>query len=414
MTSVYRFAVQRGRDALPYLLMAAVAAFATWVMPSSGLALLALGPAFAAALSGPRKTVAAGVVALGLCVLLIAVRTIGSWHLYIDDSVAIAGVTLAGVLASSMRGRRERELADVRAIAEVAQQVLLGPVPREVSPVRMAVRYMSAASHARIGGDLYEVVPGLSGIRLIMGDVQGKGLVAVKTAATVLGSFREAAHDAAGLALIADRIELSLARQLTDEQFVTAVLAEVSADGSKIELLSCGHPPPLLISGGAGRFVEPIAPGLPLGLAHLATAPRYVTTIPFRPADQVLFYTDGVSEARDRTGAFYPLAQRAARSGDGPASSGPGREAGGRGRGPDPDPDCVLDRLQQDVLAYVGHALDDDAAMLLVSHEAALPGQAPARPAPPPRPASPPRPPPLRHPRRPAAPPSPPLMAGLC
>src|ERR1019366_10157277 len=81
----------------------------------------------------------------------------------------------------------------------------------DVGPVQFAVRYISAASRARIGGDLYEVVARSAGVRLIVGDVQGKGLPAVKTAATVLGTFREVAYDAANLETIADRIEISLA-----------------------------------------------------------------------------------------------------------------------------------------------------------------------------------------------------------
>jgi Stage II sporulation protein E (SpoIIE) len=152
--------------------------------------------------------------------------------------------------------------------------------------------------------------------------------------------------------VIADRIEVSLSRQLTAEQFVTAVLAEVSSDGSKIQLLSCGHPPPLLITSGAGRFIEPAMPGLPLGLAHLAEFPRDVTTLPFSPGDQLLFYTDGVSEARNTAGDFYPLSEHQALIA--------GHE-----------PEAVLDRLQQDVLRHVGHALDDDAAMLLLRREPA-------------------------------------------
>jgi len=57
------------------------------------------------------------------------------------------------------------------------------------------------------------------------------------------------AYEAPACPWIADRLEISLARQLSDEQFVTAILAEVSPDGSRIKLLSCGHPPPLLIAG---------------------------------------------------------------------------------------------------------------------------------------------------------------------
>lgn len=71
---------------------------------------------------------------------------------------AVVGVTVAGVAAAVMRRRREDELASVRSIAEVAQRVLLRPVPRLAGHVRAAVSYTSAVAEARIGGDLYEVV----------------------------------------------------------------------------------------------------------------------------------------------------------------------------------------------------------------------------------------------------------------
>ncbi|HUY48019.1 MAG TPA: PP2C family protein-serine/threonine phosphatase [Streptosporangiaceae bacterium] len=345
--------VQRTLDVLPFLIMGAVAIAAARIGPDTELLpLLSLGPAFAAVSGGLRKTVVVGVVALALCAVLAAYQIISTWDKYALDSATVAGVTVAAVIASTVRQRRECELAEVRAIAEVAQQVLLGPVPRQVDSIRLAVRYMSATSHAQIGGDLYAVVTALGGCRLIVGDVQGKGLISVKTAAAVLGAFREVAHDAADLPMIAERIEASLARRLTAEQFVTALLAEISSDGSKVQLLSCGHPPPLLITGGTGRFVEPADCSLPLGLAHLAAFPRDVTTVPFDPGDQLLLYTDGVSEARNRAGEFYPLAQRGVFRAD-------------------QDPDAILHVLQQDVLRHVGHALDDDAAMLLIQREPA-------------------------------------------
>ena len=184
MEPVTRSSVQRLLDVLPFLIMGAVAAASLVIGPHSGLLqLLALGPAFAAVSGGLRKTIAAGVVALALNALLAADQVISTWGDYARDSAVVVGVTVAAVIACTVRQRREHELAEVRAIAEVAQQVLLGPVPDAARSVRLAVRYMSATSHARIGGDLYEVVTGSTGMRLIIGDVQGKGLVAVKTAA---------------------------------------------------------------------------------------------------------------------------------------------------------------------------------------------------------------------------------------
>jgi len=226
--------------------------------------------------------------------------------------------------------------------------VLLRPVPRQMGPVQLAVRYISATASARIGGDLYEVIATGGKVRLIVGDVQGKGLAAVQTAATVLGAFRESAHDAPDLPAIAARIELSLQRQAADEEFVTAILAQVAEDGSGIEILNCGHPPPVLLNGSAARFVEPPDAGLPFGLAELAAAGRDVHGLALGLGSQILFYTDGVSEARDRSGAFYQL-------------GGCGTLLDGLG------PDAALDRLREDVIRHVGHELRDDAAMLLIS-----------------------------------------------
>jgi len=74
----------------------------------------------------------------------------------------VVGVTIAAVIACTVRQRREQELVEVRAIAEVAQQVLLGPVPDKARSVRLAVRYMSATlARPASAGDLYEVVTGV-------------------------------------------------------------------------------------------------------------------------------------------------------------------------------------------------------------------------------------------------------------
>src|SRR5262249_8608466 len=139
--------------------------------------------------------------------------------------------------------------------------------------------------------------------------VQGKGIAAVRTASLVLGAFREAAYDAKHLAEIPVRIEQSMRHQAAEQEFVTAVLAEITPGRGVIEVLSCGHPPPLLVRDGEARPAESPDPGLPLGLGSLAEGVRASETWPFGPGDQILFYTDGISEARDKSGAFYPLGQ---------------------------------------------------------------------------------------------------------
>ncbi|GAA3471266.1 PP2C family protein-serine/threonine phosphatase [Nonomuraea roseola] len=341
---------QRRVVALPYLMMAVVAALDLLSGPEVGfLPLVALGPAFASLAGGVRRTVLIGLVALMLCVLLSAYNNVLGTTRGFTSLASILGVTAAGMVAAAGRQRREKELADVRSIAEVAQRVLLRPVPRRAGHLRAAVSYTSAVAEARIGGDLYEVVTAPGGARVIVGDVQGKGLEAVETAAVVLGAFREAAHDEADLAGVSSRLEKALNRHLSGEEFVTAVLAEINPDRT-VTLLNYGHPAPLLVrADGSALFVEPAEPVPPLGLASLGPEGPVGHRVTLAPGDQMLLYTDGVTEARDRRGAFYPLADRVSLL----------RED---------DPEAALEALRRDLVTHVDGPLHDDAAMLLLRY----------------------------------------------
>jgi serine phosphatase RsbU (regulator of sigma subunit) len=309
--------------------------------------LLALGPAFASLWCGKRRTALIGLFAFALCVLLsLHDHALGKRQNTLM-LITTVGVTAAAVLASAGRQKRERQLADVRSVAEVAQQVLLRPVPRRVGPVHVAVSYTSATAEARIGGDLYEVASTRSGVRVIVGDVQGKGLEAVETAAAVLGAFREAAYDEDQLTGVVHRIEAALSRRLSGEKFVTAVLAEFVGDDT-VTFLNCGHPSPFVLSAtGEGAFAEPDDVAPPLGLTSLVHAPPCPYVVKFVPGDQMLLYTDGVVEARDGHGRFYPLAERASLL-------------------TPVDPEKALEELRADVLRHVGGRIADDAAMLLI------------------------------------------------
>ncbi|HEX4831625.1 MAG TPA: PP2C family protein-serine/threonine phosphatase [Trebonia sp.] len=340
--------------ALPYVVMGAIVGVELSPQAYMGfLALLSLGPALASVSRGAVATALIGVEALVLCA---AVSWYDEFYRMEHGSVsfvAIIGVTAVGVVASAGRQRRERQLADIRVVAEVAQAVLQRPAPREVPGAQIAVRYMSATAAARIGGDLYEVIATPERVRLILGDVQGKGVAAVRTASMVVSSFREAAYDADDLPEIAARIERSLRHQAPEQEFVTAVLAQLTPGSGQIEILNCGHPSPMLVRDRTALPADPLDPGLPLGLSWLADGERQTDSWQFGPGDQILFYTDGISEARDKAGRFYPLAQ-----------CGAILSAG--------EPEAALDLLRDRVVKHVGHTLTDDAAMLLVKSTALL------------------------------------------
>ncbi|MEU3983265.1 PP2C family protein-serine/threonine phosphatase [Streptomyces sp. NPDC026672] len=308
--------------------------------------LLAVGPALAATTKGPRGVLCVGLFAVACGALLGASDDVAGRELVAVLSALLA-VTLASALASALRGRRERVLAAVRSVAEAAQHALLKPVPERVGPFRVAVRYSAAAAEARIGGDLYALVATPHGVRLIVGDVRGKGLAAVETAALVLGVFREAAYDEPDLLAVVRRIERSLARNLGHDDFVTAVVAGHPHDG-QLEVVNCGHAPPLLVRATGGVVpVECADPAPPLGLSALSEGTPALQVLPFADGDQLLLYTDGVTEARNHAREFYPLAE-------------------GLARHACDEPDRTLTALHDELLAHVGGRLHDDAALLLL------------------------------------------------
>ncbi|SNT25387.1 PP2C family protein-serine/threonine phosphatase [Actinacidiphila glaucinigra] len=333
---------------LAYLLIAGCVVLDLTSGPGTTLApVLAALPVLAGAHSRrARGPLAAGALAIGLVFALAAANHGVPALVHVASAITVLAVTFTSTGAVVLITGRERELARVRGVAEAAQSALLRPPPPRIGPLRVAVRYVAAEAQARIGGDLYEVVPTDHGVRVLLGDVRGKGLAAVETAADVLGVFRDAARSEPDLDAVAARLDSALARSGGgSEDFVTAVLLTVPEEGDDAVLVNCGHPAPLLRRHGAVTELAPEVPAPPLGLLAL-TGDRYrPQTVAFHRGDLLLFCTDGVVEARDRQGRFYPLAERV-------------REM------PEQDPDDLLDRVLADLRAWSGGGLGDDAALL--------------------------------------------------
>jgi serine phosphatase RsbU (regulator of sigma subunit) len=294
--------------------------------------------------AGALAAVAVGLLALGNQDVAPAV--------HLEAAAAVVAVTLASAAGVVLVKTRERELQQVRTVAEAAQRALLRPVPAKIGRLRVGVRYLAAAAEARIGGDLYEVLDTAYGTRVLLGDVQGKGLAAVETAADVLGVFRTDARIEPDLARLAEHLDSALAQSRQNERFVTAVLLAVPPAQDQVEVVNCGHPLPLLRHrSGTVSEVEPPAYAPPLGLRALTGAALRSRTVDLEPGDLLLLYTDGVSEARDAEGRFYPLAARLVSFGA-------------------EEPGAVLDELLADVVAYSADGMTDDAALLAVRYDA--------------------------------------------
>jgi hypothetical protein len=264
----------------------------------------------------------------------------------VSGMVNVLGIMLATGIAAAVATIRQRQanrIAELLKLAAVAQQAVLRPLGPQVGSLAVAGRYISATAAADIGGDLYEALDTPYGVRIIIGDVRGKGLDAVRLASIVLGSYRHVAYERADLRAVVTDLDRAVARSVGDEDFVTAALVEER--GGTLTIVNCGHPAPLLLRRGQVIPLDPPAPAPPLGFMPVAQ-PRVER---LEPGDRLLLFTDGLGEAR-REGEFFPTADRAWRLlGHGTVGDG-------------------LASLETALVDWVHGHLDDDIALVLLEY----------------------------------------------
>ncbi|MFB9519293.1 PP2C family protein-serine/threonine phosphatase [Streptomyces cremeus] len=271
------------------------------------------------------------------------------------ELVTVLTVSVLAILINQVVRRSGRQLASVRVIAEAAQRAVVPVPPARIGGLEIAARYEAAEADAFIGGDLFAVQDTPYGVRLVVGDVRGKGLEAVEAVAVVVGAFREAAETESCLEGVARRLERALEREGARregldalEGFTTAVLAEIPRAEGVVRLVNRGHPEPLLLyADGELDELEPDEFALPLGMGELGDWPDRAKEFAYPAGSTLVFYTDGLSEARDGAGRFYEPAVRLRHS-------------------LFPGPDAVLDALTSDVRVHTGGKQTDDMALLAV------------------------------------------------
>ncbi|MDC2946182.1 PP2C family protein-serine/threonine phosphatase [Streptomyces heilongjiangensis] len=352
------------------------------------LSWLVLVPGIAAAVCGVWTTALFAVVAM-----LVYFAGDTSWpHQYrsgLPDFILLAAGGLMAVLACAVRLRGQERMLHMRAVVDTTRKILLRQLPPHVGGLDHAELYLAADSEARVGGDFYDIQPSPYGTRVLVGDVQGKGLGAVEAASVLLGTFREAAYYEAEPGTVAERLETRMIRHVRycahvgrgdAERFATAVLLDFPELRSErtdwgpdttglgtltVDIVNFGHEPPLLVSPHGVRVLT-LDAGLPLGMSELApvddptgTSPttrgpgRAGITVRLAPDESLLLVTDGVTEARDRDGAFFPLSAYLNRA----VAADPRAAA---------DPAALVRLVHDGVLGHTGGHLDDDTTIFVV------------------------------------------------
>ncbi|MCF3961630.1 PP2C family protein-serine/threonine phosphatase [Streptomyces fuscigenes] len=306
------------------LVMLAAIIAAGFLLPRSQhlASLMVIVPATTAALAGARMT---ALIAVLSCLSALALDA----HDGLLDTSIFAVHLLAVILVSgfviAFRRVRERnitELTEVRAVSETVQRVLLRPLPERVGAVRIKAVYHASHPYAMVGGDLYAAARSAGGVRIVIGDVKGKGLPAVDDAAALLGAFRSAPHGALTLPQLVAELESSMRTHFEgpgasgggdpSERFITMLVLEIPDGEGHISMVNCGHPPPYLILPDETALVPSERPSPPVGLGSVRAEDYPIDTFPLGRRATILLYTDGAIEARDAGGTFYDLGARVA------------------------------------------------------------------------------------------------------
>jgi hypothetical protein len=120
--------------------------------------------------------------------------------------------------------------------------------------------------------------------------------------ATALAAYRSARHAGRGLFEQARTMDENISDQFGSTMFATAILTELDLRSGRLRYINAGHPDPLLMR--EGKVVKPLHAGhcrpLGLGLGELRVGEEVL-----QPADWLVLYTDGITEARDHTGEFF-------------------------------------------------------------------------------------------------------------
>ncbi|MFD9544289.1 PP2C family protein-serine/threonine phosphatase [Streptomyces sp. NPDC060022] len=344
---------------LPALMIAGGVAFDLLTPPEvSAVPLFAAAPLIAAPFFSLASTIRTGVAAI-LTVLAIRVAdgTV-SEVVPVTELLTLLTVSLLALVINGVVRRSNEQLASARVIAETAMRAVLPTPDDRIGGLLVAARYEAAQADEFVGGDLFAVADTPHGVRLVVGDVRGKGLDAVEAVAVVIGAFREAAEQELSLEGVAQRLERALAREGTRrggldsmEGFVTAVLAEIPVGSGRLRIVNRGHPEPILLhTDGALEVLAPTVPALPIGM-DLGVWPDRSDEWELPAGSTLLVFTDGLSEARDADGVFYDPAARL------------------RGR-IFPGPEELLSALTDDVRLHTGGRSTDDMALLAVGRPA--------------------------------------------
>jgi len=250
-----------------------------------------------------------------------------------------------------------REIADARAArrldekqqreheeARLIQRGLLPTAVPRIGGIEVAVSWQPANG---VGGDCFDTLAFGDALGISIADIAGKGLPAALLMSNLQAAVRAFALDSTGPSSICGSVNRLLCRNMASGRFATFCYARVDARARRLVYANAGHNPPLVVRS-AGSIERLTEGGTVLGVFPETAFDQ--GELMLEPGDRLLFYTDGITEARDAGGEEYGeerLTEAAVASRLQPAES-------------------MKDLLLADVNAFTGGHFDDDATLIVV------------------------------------------------
>jgi serine phosphatase RsbU (regulator of sigma subunit)/PAS domain-containing protein len=216
-----------------------------------------------------------------------------------DLEVAVELGRRAGLAVENARIAGERAR-----VAEVLQRELLPPDVPEMDGWEVATMYRAAGEMTEVGGDFYEVFPVGDDWVVILGDVSGHGALAASLTGVARHTIRTATTLAADPAVALGVLDERLRERDAVALCSVAVLLLPRKHGEEdieAQVWLAGHPRPFVLHDGT-----PTEIGAPGPLVGIGEVPAWeMARVILRPGDQLVIYTDGVTEARRPDGDMF-------------------------------------------------------------------------------------------------------------
>jgi hypothetical protein len=205
-------------------------------------------------------------------------------------------------LAKTVQQQRDDLLRDVELAAQV-QRLFLPLNKPAIDGLEIAGMMQPARG---VSGDYYDYFPiDANTTQIIIADVSGKGVpAALLMSATAAAMRLEANHERNMLEQV-ERLNSGILSVSDADRYVTLLLAEIDVQKRKLQYVNCGHNPALLFRPTTGTLTHLDSSCPPIGLSPEEICE--LSSANLAPGDVVVFYTDGVTEAKTPLGEEFGM-----------------------------------------------------------------------------------------------------------